>query len=69
MTAFRWPSATATCPDGKLMMGGGSGCKALGSEGFVFMTVSNPISETAWRVACDTPKQQDVMAEVWAICG
>lgn len=68
MTAYRFPVATVTCPEGTQMTGGGGGCKAMTPQGYVLLRESNPISDRAWRVQCDTPIVQDVMAQAYAIC-
>ncbi|KAJ6641537.1 Shufflon protein B', partial [Pseudolycoriella hygida] len=66
--AFRWPTATATCPPGKKMLSGGGNCRDLGGQGWLFLVQSSPISENSYRVRCDTPKEQNVMAEAFIIC-
>lgn len=67
-TAFRWPVATVSCPAGKSMMAGGGVCRSLGGVGFVFLFESRPISENEFTVKCDTPEEQNVMAEAYVVC-
>lgn len=66
--AFRWPSVTVSCPPGKRMLSGGGNCRDLGSLGFIFIIESRPISENEFRVRCDTPNNQNVMAEAYVVC-
>lgn len=65
-SAFRWPQARASCPAGMRLTGGGGNCKSDG-RGWVFLFQSRP-ENNDWLVACDTPEQQNVIAEAWAIC-
>lgn len=69
-TAYRWPHATARCPAGKKLMGGGGNCRSLGPPGmgWAVLVGSQPINETDWLVHCDTPERQNLMAKSWAIC-
>ncbi|BBI93043.1 shufflon system plasmid conjugative transfer pilus tip adhesin PilV [Serratia symbiotica] len=69
-TAYRWPHATARCPAGKKLVGGGGNCRSLGPPGmgWAVLVGSQPMNETDWGVQCDTPKRQNLMAESWAIC-
>lgn len=62
--------ATATCPPGKTITGGGGRCVSLGppGTGWVFLYNNSPISNTEWQVSCDTPVNQQVRAEVYGIC-
>lgn len=57
-----------SCPAGKNMMGGGGRCISLGGQGFVILTSNAPQDGNTWKVSCDTPEQQNVMAEVFIIC-
>lgn len=66
--ALRWPSATVSCPPGKVLMGGGGNCQSLGLVGWTLTSGSFPSNDNSWTVTCDTPKIQNVLAEVWAIC-
>lgn len=66
--AFRWPIATVSCPPGTVMLSGGGNCKSLNAIGWVFLYESRPISENQYRVSCDTPKRQNVMAEAFVVC-
>lgn len=73
MTGHRWPVATATCPSGKTITGGGGRCVSLGKNrsghiGWVFLYNNSPISATEWQVSCDTPQDQEVTAIANAIC-
>lgn len=69
-TAHRWPTATASCPSGKKITGGGGRCVSLGNNGvgWVFLSNSYPINDNEWTVSCDTPKEQNVRAEVYVLC-
>lgn len=49
-------------------MGGGGRCISLGGQGFVILTSNAPQDGNTWKVSCDTPEQQNVMAEVFIIC-
>lgn len=66
--AFRFPAATVSCPAGKKMVGGGGRCISLGNVGWVILIESRPENDNTWRVQCDTPEQQNVMAESYAVC-
>lgn len=50
------------------MMGGGGRCVSLGGKGFVILTSNAPQNGNEWKVSCDTPEAQDVMAEAFIIC-
>lgn len=60
--------ATVSCSAGKRMTGGGGGCKSLTEMGWTFLASSNPSSENEWRVQCNTPLNQNVLAEAYAVC-
>jgi hypothetical protein len=64
-TAFRWPSATATCPSGSLVMGGGGSCTS--SIGWMFLNHSYP-SGNSWVASCDTEKKVTASITVYAVC-
>lgn len=66
----RWPTATAICPKGTKLTGGGGRCIPLGppGTGWVFLYANYPKSINEWQVACDTPKEQNVTAVAYAIC-
>lgn len=66
--AWRWPSATVSCPSGKKLTGGGGACKSLDNKGWVFLNQNRPHNNNEWFVSCDTPENQNVLAEAWAIC-
>lgn len=70
VTAFRWPNATATCPHGTKINGGGGRCVYLGpyGTGWVYLRWSYPRNNMQWEVGCDTPVSQNVTAEVFAVC-
>lgn len=67
-TSYRWPSAVASCPAGKKMMGGGGLCKSLANKGWVFLYANRPLNDNQWNVACDTPEAQFVLAEAYVVC-
>lgn len=67
-TAYRQPVATVSCPSGKRMTGGGGGCKSLTDMGWTLLVSSYPSSENEWRVQCNTPVNQNVLAEAYAVC-
>lgn len=66
--AVRWPTAVATCPPGKVLLGGGGNCKSLGLIGWALTRANFPQNDREWVVSCDTPKIQNILAEVWAVC-
>lgn len=70
VTVRRWPVATATCPEGTTLSGGGGRCIPLGppGTGWVYLYNNSPVSNTKWEVGCDTPKEQNVKAIAYAIC-
>ncbi|KAJ6637703.1 Band 4.1-like protein 5 [Pseudolycoriella hygida] len=65
---FRWPSSVVSCPGGKRMTGGGGLCRSTTDKGFVFIIENRPLNDNEWRVACDTPESQHVIAESYAVC-
>lgn len=65
-TAWRWPGATATCPSGKKVIGGGGQCRS--NTGFIWLTRSMPSGNNAWTASCDTPEDQNGSITVYAIC-
>lgn len=72
VTAFRWPTATVSCPPDMRVTGGGGRCSGLGiqgkSVGYVFL-VNNFGDEHQWYVTCDSPQyEQDVTAEAIVYC-
>ena len=50
-TAWRWPGATATCPSGKKVIGGGGQCRS--NTGFIWLMRSMPSGNNAWTASCD----------------
>lgn len=70
VVAHRWPVATARCPNGTKMTGGGGQCVSLGppGSGWTLIHGSYPINDLEWKVHCDTPIEQNVRAEAYAIC-
>lgn len=64
-TAFRWPSATATCPAGTVIAGGGGSCTS--SVGWMFLNASQP-SGNGWYASCDTEKKVTASITVFALC-
>lgn len=66
--AHRWPTAQVACRPGQTMQGGGGRCISLGGSGFVFFASNAPVNGNEWKISCDTPNDQDVMAEVYIIC-
>lgn len=69
--AYRWTNATANCPDGTKLTGGGGRCIYLGppGTGYVYLRWNYPLNEKKWVAGCDTPIHQNVRAEAYAICG
>lgn len=67
-TAFRWPTATVSCPAGKRMLAGGGSCTSMEGKGWCFLYESRPISENQFIVKCDTPESQNVKAEAFVVC-
>lgn len=65
---WRFPSVVVGCPAGKQMTGGGGLCKSLANKGWVFLYENRPINDYQWTVACDTPEQQNVLAEAFVVC-
>ncbi|HBA8745068.1 TPA: shufflon system plasmid conjugative transfer pilus tip adhesin PilV [Escherichia coli] len=65
-TAWRWPGATATCPSGKKVIGGGGQCRS--NTGFIWLTRSMPSGNNAWTASCDTTEDQNGSITVYAIC-
>ncbi|WP_252386035.1 shufflon protein B, partial [Escherichia coli] len=49
---LRWPGATATCPMGKKVIGGGAECSS--GIGFIWLVRSIPVNNNAWYGYCDT---------------
>lgn len=69
VTAFRWPRAVVSCPGGRTMTGGGGRCSSAdGVTGWTFEVENFPSSASEWTVQCDTPKNQNILAEVYAVC-
>lgn len=67
-SGWRFPTATVGCPYGKTLRGGGGRCISLSGVGWTFIKDSYPSSETEWVVQCDTPEQQNVKVEAFAVC-
>lgn len=68
-TAHRQPVATVSCPSGKRMTGGGGRCLSVDPKlGWTFIKESYPSNANEWRVQCDTPVYQSILAEVFAVC-
>ncbi|MGI5639288.1 shufflon system plasmid conjugative transfer pilus tip adhesin PilV [Escherichia coli] len=65
-TAWRWPGATATCPSGKKVIGGGGQCRS--NTGFIWLMRSMPSGNNAWTASCDTTEDQNGSITVYAIC-
>lgn len=68
VTAFRFPKVSSTCPPGMKLTGGGGGCISLSNIGWVFLVKSQPENNNSWYVFCDSQRDQNVKAEVWATC-
>ncbi|XP_055322052.1 shufflon protein B'-like [Sitodiplosis mosellana] len=66
--AWRWPGATASCPPGKRMLAGGGNCRSQDGRGWTFLAESRPISINQYTVRCDTPEQQNIIAEAYVVC-
>ena len=64
-TAWRWPSATASCSDNEIVVGGGGQCTSPPGWNFIYGSYPNG---NGWTVACDTPIGQNTTATVYAIC-
>ncbi|ECC0671418.1 shufflon protein B [Salmonella enterica subsp. enterica] len=65
-TGWRFPGATATCPTGKRVTGGGGICTSL--TGYIWLTRSFPSANNSWSAACDTTEDQNGSITVYAIC-
>ena len=63
---FRWPGATATCPMGKKVIGGGAECSS--GIGFIWLVRSIPVNNNAWYGYCDTTEHIIGKITVHAIC-
>ncbi|EFH6186130.1 shufflon system plasmid conjugative transfer pilus tip adhesin PilV [Escherichia coli] len=63
---FRWPGATATCPMGKKVIGGGAECSS--GIGFIWLVRSIPVNNNAWYGYCDTTENIIGKITVHAIC-
>jgi hypothetical protein len=71
VTAWRWPSATINCLADEYVVSGGGVCVSLGppGTGFMFLNTSRPTTTgEGWIVSCDTPRNQNARAEVYALC-
>lgn len=76
ITAYRFPTAIATCPSGYVATGGGGNCISHGYPvngktviGWVFIATSNKVAgSNQWQVSCVTPQGQDVTAQATVIC-
>ncbi|EBE7283770.1 shufflon protein B [Salmonella enterica] len=65
-TAWRFPGATATCPSGKKVTGGGGRCST--NTGYIWLNFSQPSGDNAWTASCDTTEEQNGSITVYAIC-
>ncbi|WP_223716117.1 hypothetical protein, partial [Escherichia coli] len=65
-TAWRFPGATATCPSGKKVTGGGGRCST--NTGYIWLNFSQPSGDNAWTASCDTTEDQNGSITVYAIC-
>ncbi|EBQ3815999.1 shufflon protein B [Salmonella enterica] len=65
-TGWRFPGATATCPTGKRVTGGGGICTSR--TGYIWLTRSFPSANNSWSAACDTTEDQNGSITVYAIC-
>ncbi|AWT21931.1 shufflon protein B [Klebsiella pneumoniae] len=65
-TSWRFPGATATCPTGKRVTGGGGICTSR--TGYIWLTRSFPSANNSWSAACDTTEDQNGSITVYAIC-
>ncbi|EOC3658468.1 shufflon system plasmid conjugative transfer pilus tip adhesin PilV [Escherichia coli] len=63
---LRWPGATATCPTGKKVIGGGAECSS--GIGFIWLVRSIPVNNNAWYGYCDTTEHIIGKITVHAIC-
>ncbi|HFV8305846.1 TPA: shufflon system plasmid conjugative transfer pilus tip adhesin PilV, partial [Escherichia coli] len=63
---LRWPGATATCPMGKKVIGGGAECSS--GIGFIWLVRSIPVNNNAWYGYCDTTERIIGKITVHAIC-
>nr|WP_250852072.1 shufflon system plasmid conjugative transfer pilus tip adhesin PilV [Escherichia coli] len=63
---LRWPGATATCPMGKKVIGGGAECSS--GIGFIWLVRSIPVNNNAWYGYCDTTEHIIGKITVHAIC-
>ncbi|MEW3380716.1 shufflon protein B [Escherichia coli] len=63
---LRWPGATATCPMGKKVIGGGAECSS--GIGFIWLVRSIPVNNNAWYGFCDTTEHIIGKITVHAIC-
>ena len=61
-----FPGATATCPTGKRVTGGGGICTSR--TGYIWLTRSFPSANNSWSAACDTTEDQNGSITVYAIC-
>ncbi|HFH5057229.1 TPA: shufflon protein B [Salmonella enterica subsp. enterica serovar Typhimurium] len=64
--AWRFPSATAWCPVGKKVTGGGANCFTPG--GSIWLVHSAPAGDNGWVATCDTTKQRNASIIVYALC-
>lgn len=67
-TSFRNPTALVNCPTGTRMMGGGGNCASATGIGWAWIIYNQPENDNTWKVICDTPKDQNIRAEAFAIC-
>ncbi|EOL6458079.1 shufflon system plasmid conjugative transfer pilus tip adhesin PilV [Escherichia coli] len=63
---LRWPGATATCPMGKKVIGGGAECSS--GIGFIWLVRSIPVNNNAWYGYCDTTEHIIGKITEHAIC-
>ncbi len=64
--AWRFPSATAWCPVGKKVTGGGANCYTPG--GSIWLVHSAPAGDNGWVATCDTTKERNASIIVHALC-
>ncbi|EBF0988260.1 shufflon protein B [Salmonella enterica] len=64
--AWRFPSATAWCPVGKKVTGGGANCFTPG--GSIWLVHSAPAGDNGWVATCDTTKERNASIIVHALC-
>ncbi|MFR72565.1 shufflon protein B [Salmonella enterica] len=64
--AWRFPSATAWCPAGKKVTGGGANCFTPG--GSIWLVHSTPAGDNGWVATCDTTQNKYASIIVHALC-